>query len=570
MFAGLRRYQKFIWPVVAIMIIPLFITFFSPGKGSNFSQSEASYDLGRLNGEPITLSQYQDAQREAFFRMRFYGGQWPDGSSEQFQDFTYNVILINQQIAEHGIHPSPEAIARVAMSFGIPDIAKFMDSVPKRVVHVTKADLVRFLEHEAGFRELTQLITAASQLVPPREVEEKFRKQNAEAIAEAVFFSGQSYTNSVAVTPEALGRHYTNYQSNYRLQERLQVSYATFPKGNYFPQAEQRLTSQTNLAKIIDEAYQRQGATNFTDPKNPSVLLSEADAKAKIRNEFRDRIALTFAYNAASEVADKMMNDTNRTVQFFESHLNGLKITTQTSAPFERSSAPVELNGVTSEFSSKIFQLTNASDAILFSPVMGEDAAYLTAVKRRMPSQVEPFEVVRSRVVADFLRNQGRDLASQAGTTFYSTLTNQLAAGKSFAEVAAASRLKVETLPPFSLATESLPELEGRIELSQLKNAVNTLSNGGVSRFIYSRDGGAIVRLRERRPVSDEVRKEQYAQFLQRERSGKMNDSLVRWFQKIEQERLVRPASARQDGDESKAPASKSGATRPAAPKAKS
>ncbi len=564
MFASLRRYQKFIWPCVAVMIIPLFIGYFSPNAGRGSGSDDGSYDLGRLNGVPIGITEFQEAQREAFFRMRFYGGQWPDGNSDQFQDFTYNVILINQQILEHGIHASPEAISRVAMGFGIPDIAKFMETVPKRTMHVTKEDLVRFLEHEAAFRDLTQLITASSQLLPPRDVEEKFRKQNQEAVLEAVFFSGATYTNGVALSPEALGRHYTNYQSNYRLEERLQIAYAEFPKSNYFAQAEQRLSGVTNLARMIDETYQRQGATNFTDPNNPSVLLPEKDAKAKIRAEFRDRTALTFAYNAASEVADKIMNDTNRSVLFFESQMAASKIATRTSAPFAKSSAPSELAGVTPEFSASIFQQTNSNDAIHFSPVMGEESAYLTAVKKRLPSQLEPFEVVRSRVVSDYLRNQGRDLASQAGTTFHSTLTNQLAAGKSFAEAAAAARLKVQVLPPFSQSTELLPELEGRLELSQLKSAVATLTNGAVSRFIYSRDGGAIVRLRERLALAEDVRKDRFAAFLQREKSGKMNDALVRWFQKIEKERLERPASARQE-DGSKAPP----AAKASAPKAK-
>lgn len=548
MFAGLRRYQRFIWPVVAIMIIPLFISYFTPGsgRGSLFKTSGEDVDLGRLNGEPITLAQYQDAQREAVFRMRFYTDRNAERSEEQLKEFTYQVLLIGQQIKEHGIHPSQEAVARIAISFGIPDIAKFLETLPKQNgSHAQKEDFVRFLEHEAGFRELTQLITSGTQLVSPRDVEEKFKKENQEMVVDAVFFTASSYTNTVALTSEVIARHYTNYQSNYRLEERMQVAYAAFPKTNFFAQADQRLALQTNLTGIINEMYQRQGATNFTDPNNPAVLLSEKDAKEKIKADVRSQIALTAAYNAASEIADKMMNDTNRTVGYFESYLAAAKVPTAASSPFEQSAAPAEFKGVSAEFASRAFQLTNDSDAILFAPIMGEDAVYITAAKRRMPSQVEPLEVVRSRVTADYLKTQGRDLATQAGSTFYASLTNQLGAGKSFAEAAAAGRVKVESLPPFSMGAEALPELEGRAELSQLKNSLQNLTNGAVSRFIYTREGGMVARLRERRALPEEVRKDKYAAFLQRERSAKANDSLMRWFQKVEQEKLQRPASTR-------------------------
>ncbi|MBI1839728.1 MAG: hypothetical protein HYR88_02610 [Verrucomicrobia bacterium] len=533
------------------MIIPLFISYFTPGsgRGSLFKMSGEDIDLGRLNGEPITLAQFQDAQREAVFRMRFYTDRNSDHSAEQLREFAYQVLLIGQQIKEHGIHPSQEAVARVALSFGVPDIGKFLESMPKEQgVRLQKEDFVRFLEHEAGFRELTQLITSGTQLISPREVDEKFRKENQEMVVDAVFFNAPSYTNTVALTAEAIARYYTNYQSNYRLEERLQVAYAAFPKTNYFPQADQKLAAQTNLAAILNDMYQRQGATNFVDPNNPAVLLSEKDAKEKIKADVRGQIALTAAYNAASAVADKMMSDTNRSAKYFESYLAAAKIPTATSSPFEHSFAPVEFKGVSAEFASRAFRLTNVDDAILFTPIMGEDAVYLTAVKRQMPSQVEPLEVVRSRVTGDYLRSQGRDLATQAGTAFYASLTNQLAAGKSFTEAAAASRLKVEALPPFSLGTDSLPELEGRADLPQLKNAVQSLANGAVSRFIYTRDGGMVARLRERRALADEVRKEKYTAFLQREKSTKANDSLMRWFQKVEQDKLQRPAETRAQG----------------------
>ena len=100
-----------------------------------------------------------------------------------------------------------------------------------------------------------------------------------------------------------------------------------------------------------------------------------------------------------------------------------------------------------------------SADTPFSSPVVEEDAVYILALDRRVPSEVPPFESVRDRVTADWRYEQAVQQARQAGQAFQATLTNGLAAGKSFTELCTAAKLKPVLLPPVSLATRSVAGL---------------------------------------------------------------------------------------------------------------
>ena len=549
MFAGLRRFQKIIWALAAIVIIPTFVVFFSPSS-MRAMRDAAGVHLGSIDGKPISRNQFVEARNEALLRMFITSGRWPENESDRLTDYTYSWLVVISQLQEQGIKADDQAMGRLAASYGITDIDAFIKNIVSRQrgIHLTKEDFVRYLEHEVGFQQLVQLAGASGQLVNPREAQEKFLKEHQENVVEAVFFQTSSYTNGVTTNPADIGRYYTNMMVQYRLPERLRVAYVEFPKSNFFAQADSVLALRTNLSALIDQEYQQRGATNYTDPNNPGAVLSEKEAKDQIRSMVRSQSALTFAHNAATELADKLMSQSDASVQTFESFMTAAKLPVKVSSPFGRDEAPVEMKSVSPEFAGRLFELTNSTAAVLFQPIMGEDAVYLAAIKQRIPSQIEPLESVRARVAADYVRSQGRERALKAGNAFQSNSVQQVSAGKSFSEVAAKSGLRVETLPPFSSATENLPELAGRMQLSQLNNAVSALTNGGISRFMFTPDGGVVLHLKDRKAIADDVQKDKFPTFIRSERLSRSFEAFGKWIGKVEQAKLQRPATAAADG----------------------
>ena len=81
---------------------------------------------------------------------------------------------------------------------------------------------------------------------------------------------------------------------------------------------------------------------------------------------------------------------------------------------------------------------------------------------------------IRAQVVRDFELSQALNLARRAGTDFYPTLTNGLAQGKTVAALCTSAKIPLVDLPPFSLSTRDLPQVDEHLPLNQFKQITFT------------------------------------------------------------------------------------------------
>jgi hypothetical protein len=116
--------------------------------------------------------------------------------------------------------------------------------------------------------------------------------------------------------------------------------------------------------------------------------------------------------------------------------------------------------------------------------------------------------------------------------TFARSVTNGIAAGKTFAGLAAEARHPAQLLPPFSLSTRELPEVENRLGLSQLKQIVFSTPEGKTSDFTPTRDGGVVVFFQQRLPMDDAKIKAEMPAFMTSIRQTRQQLSANLWFQR--------------------------------------
>src|SRR5271166_404541 len=96
MIGTIRRHQKWLWGVIIAATISTFVVYLNPstkyGGGGGSSGSAPAVDLGLISGEPVTLEQFQAAEREA--RIRFYlgTGTWPNSEEQKKQ-----LVMLAQQ-----------------------------------------------------------------------------------------------------------------------------------------------------------------------------------------------------------------------------------------------------------------------------------------------------------------------------------------------------------------------------------------------------------------------------------------------------------------------------------------
>jgi hypothetical protein len=217
----------------------------------------------------------------------------------------------------------------------------------------------------------------------------------------------------------------------------------------------------------------------------------------------------------------------------------GLPVTT--TAPFSEVEGPRDLN-VRPTFTRAAFALT--PEKPFSPPVVAEDAVYVLAFQARFPSEVPPLEAVRARVTDEYRRDEALLLARQAGTNFVANLTNQLAEGRLFSDLATKAGATWLGLPQFSLATRNLPQWDQRVRLEQVKLVATGMKTNSTSTLVLSEDGAFVLHLKAREPVSESELKEALPNYLAELRAERRFDGFSDWFRRqIELTRITMPES---------------------------
>jgi hypothetical protein len=90
---------------------------------------------------------------------------------------------------------------------------------------------------------------------------------------------------------------------------------------------------------------------------------------------------------------------------------------------------------------------------------------------------------------------------------------------------------KPETLPPFSLSTQSLPELANRAGLPQIKQAAFSTPSGRASGFEETDDGGFVMFVQSRLPVDQTDMSANLPQFTAELRRARESEAFNQWIQ---------------------------------------
>ena len=561
MLAHIRRHQKWLLALIASATIISFVIFLDPSTGrrgggrSIFSGRSSEY--GSINGRAIRAEEFEQMKREAYLRFRLFYGRWPEQDETGRQLFdperqTMERIFLKETVGELNIQVSDEAVTDwIASAFRDPNGGGFrMEAYQQfferelRLRRYTEQDFIRFVRHEAGIEHLYAVAGLSGYLVTPREAEALYRQENEQLSTEVVLLSASNYLASVQVTPAALAQFYSNNMAQYRVPERVQVSYVKFDMTNFLAEADQLLAQTTNLTALLEQAYKQRGPDSYKDADG-KVMPHDA-AIQKMRAEERENAAVSVARKKAGEFMEQLYELYQKQPKQSDPLEKLAAATGYQSAvtePFTQREGPRDLK-VLESFTKAAFGLT-LEEPMPSDPILGADAVYVIALKKRIPSEVQPLDAVREKVTADVRQREATEAARKAGQAFYSTLTNGLAQNKSFQAVCLEANVISHKLPPFSLSTRSLPqEWEGRVDLSLLKDVASSLSPGKTSRFEPTRDGGMIVHLLLRLPVDEGKLKAELPAFTAGLREERRREALSEWLHKQYDQAHVTVASS--------------------------
>jgi hypothetical protein len=534
MFGTIRRHQSWLWVfIIGVMIVSLLYWVDQRPRGADGSVIEAP----EVAGKKVTPKMLRDAQTEARLLYYLNFGKWPEMDAENARQNGFDLEeqaylrLLRVGLAEQaGVEVSDQAIAAIARRL-LGDYP--LDRLEKEVLApagVTLEDFERFLANDAAIQQLSSVVGAAGRMVTPTEAEALYRERNQEMAGELVLFSISNYLSKVVITNGALTNFFQQQMARYRVPEKVRVSYVLFPRTNFLAEAEQRISQETNYQANLLQRYFAAGTNNFKDTNGN--VLSESNALVRLRENDRDQVALSLAARRANEFANKLYDQQPLKVENFEKLAAAENMPIQVSQPFEMEEGPTNLD-VSPKFAEVAFQLNSTNNPVSVQPIAGREGIYIIALKDQIPGRFQPFEEVKERVAEDYRRMQAFTLARNDGTNLMVQATNGIASGRTFSEVAQKLGFKAEALPPISQSTETLTNLQERLNIRQLRSVVFSLEPGKVSSYVPNPpDGGYVVYVRAKLPINEQKMREELPKFLAELRYQKQNEIFNQWFRK--------------------------------------
>lgn len=554
MIGTIRKHQQWMWIFIIAITIVTFVIWFSPDARwqSGASARTGDYAINGkpvlIEGRPISVDEFNKAVKETqlFYFLRSGGREWPGTDQNSWKnlerDAIYRLLLI-KKLKDFDVHVSDTAVARAAVDrLGNFPLARFEEEY-LRQHNLNAQDFERFLRHDLGIQQLINTAAVSAKLVDPSEAESLYRQENEQTLVDLCVFWSSNHLAQVAVTPDEVGKYYTNHMAEYRIPERTLVHYVAFAASNFLAEADKELLEITNLNARIDEYYLKRGTNLFKGTND--TILGEAEAKAKIKEDLRSERALLGARRKAAELGDELYNqpDPNK-ADNLEKLAAAKGLTLLTSPPFDRMTSLTN-EGFPPEFQERAFKLTK-EQPISVSPIVGENAVYLIALKGKEPSKLQALDEIRDRVSEDFRKFRALELARTAGTNFHATLTNGLAQKKSFDDLVTQAKVERMTLAPFSRGTTTLTNLDERLNFRMIQQIASNLKPGEASPYLATPfgkpAGGFILHLRDRRPAEESKMKTELAEFTNRIRSYRQSEAFNQWFRKqVELAKLVIP-----------------------------
>ena len=540
MIGTIRKHSGLLWWTIIPITIISFVWFMGSGPSRNKGGTGVGGTYGTIYGHEITGGEVAQARKDFDIYFLVNYGEWPEKNRnvnpQQIEQQVYLNLLLTQKAKNLAVSV-PDAVVEDAASQMLRSTAltralntggqpvpmdKFVENVLKQKGY-TAADFQNAVRTQLIIEQLRLTLGLPGALVTPQEAAALYDREHSEVSAQAVFFSASNYLSQVTVTPADAAQFYTNYMSYYRQPDRLQVNYVWFNLTNFLAQSKAEW-AKTNFEATVDASFRQFSTTaEFKDMKAD-------DAKAKIREVLIQRRALNDAADLAKEFVSELWAMEPVKPENITALAQKKGLTVKLSAPFAATgmNAPDFANAAAVEPAA--FKLS--AESPFSDRILGDDGIYVIGLANQLPSAIPPFAEIRGRVQEDLRGQLALERAHKAGTNFYFNAAVQVAAGKSFAQVAVSEGHSPVILSPFSLSSASIPEAGDRAEIGQLKQAGFTTTPGQVSQFMSTADGGFVMFV-QKMSAPDAALKaaamSNPAGFLSQVRRGRENEAFNIW-----------------------------------------
>jgi parvulin-like peptidyl-prolyl isomerase len=488
----LRKNSRWLWFVIALLAIP-FVFYFNK---TDFAATRSS-TYGKLYGRTVSNIEMDRGQR-MFDLARDLGMinflQDLVGSArterEAKEQFALNLLILHHEAAGLGLRPSSAEAASAVSNLrafhgnGGFDINKYNDAVRNYLGPrgFTEAQIEELAADQVCLDRIKQLLgTGVS--VSETESKNNFEQLYGKLEVAVIRFKKDDVASELKISDDDIRKYYETHKEELKSDEKRKVQFVVLA----LPEEQKKLTGKERvdaLQKLADKA------------NDVSQALAEKGAD--------------FA-----AVAIKFQLSVNNTGEFTQS-------------------APDPQFKQDPQLAETAFQLSATEPTS--EPVQLADGFYILHLAGTTPARPLTLEEAKPRIVEALKATRERELLSTRAAKLVHDLRDALKPGETVASAAQKLNLKLEKIPPFTLADDleakasPAPEKQETPDLPMIKQAVADLKPNEISEPLPTGDGVMIAVVEKRSPPDPTQAVANRASFEERLLRGKRTVIFYEWL----------------------------------------
>ncbi|MGI9087441.1 MAG: peptidyl-prolyl cis-trans isomerase [Chthoniobacterales bacterium] len=461
MITILRKNQKGLWIVIAVLCIP-FVFYFTNSRVGPIGRN----DFGKIYGHSIPSVEFQRNARlfnlarnlgMFAFLQDMVGGA--ANENEAYAEFTWNRLILRHEADRLGIAPSSQQIATVvkamrpfrgANGFEIEKYNEFTQNVLP-TLGFSDAQIEELAGDQLMLEKVKDLLGTGVQ-IPASESKENFERAYGKMDVAVVRFRSDDLAKEIKIGDDEVAKYFETHGGDLKTEEKRKVSLMSFA--------------------LSDEQKKLAGKERV------EVLQRLAD-KA---NDFNQ--ALLEKGGQFDQVAAKFQTPIQTTGEFTQS-------------------APDPLLKGNAQLTPAAFALTAEepnSDALQVA-----DGFFVLHLDATEPAKPLTFAEATPKILEKLKAERLQELLSTKGAEAAQKIRDAMKTGVSAEAAIQQAGLVAEKITPFSLAESAAPKPKPdqspapeTPDLSAIKSAVAELSSGEVSQMIPTATGGLVAVLEKR------------------------------------------------------------------------
>ncbi len=501
----LRKNQKGLWIVIALLCIP-FVFYFSNSNVGAIREN----DFGQFYGRKVAqvevqrsarlLSLARDLGMFTFLQDMVAGAQSEDA---MYTDFTWNHLILHDEAERLGLAPSTDEVAGVvqnlmafrgANGFDFEKYKQFTQNVLPSM-GFSEAQIEELASDQLILEKLKKLVGTGA-TVPEAEVKLNYERAYGKLSVAVVRVNSDEIAKGVQVSEDDVAKYYEAHKAELVSDEKRRVAFVSFGLNE-----EQKKLAGKERVEVLQKLAD--GANDF----NQALLEKDAQfeavaAKSRLpitTSEFFTQIKPPAAFEGKAQLGQTAFQ---------------LK-------PEEPNSDPVQVGD-------------------------GFHVVHLLEIEKPKPLTLDE---ARAMIVEKIKKERVNEMLAAKGAAAVQTLRAALQSGTALDAALAQTGLPAEKVPAFALADPpkaepGKPPAPDAPDLQAIKGAVAELNAGEVTDFLPTPAGGVVAVLEKREPPDPATFEKTKPTFIARMTQGQREIAFYEWLRERRRAAGIQPTVA--------------------------